>query len=1696
MSDCRKESQAAIRPKAWNEHQDTEAGKDSHGIDGMDVTRNEEHEAEAGMEDSTEASAEDRSLGLEEPSVFRQETDEELAPRGMRAPSVPNAAERESHERTHCPARSWCEHCVRGQAKDTKHISIEGVYADSTIARVSLDYCYLTEDVRSTEASNEKKEIAKTSLTVLVMMETMCRSVWGYVCSAKGGSEEWLVDQIIEDMETIGLAEERIIVKTDQESSMTDIQNCIAKKRAKHGTAIENSRVGDSNSNAKVERAIQDLEGLARTLRSDLESKTKSKIRLEDPIVPWLVRHAGHLITICRVRDNGRTAFQMMKGRRTNMRLVPFGENVMFKIPKTTQRTGKFEDRWESGCWVGFVMRTGEHLIATSGGVFKVSTVMRRPADQRWSETLIKEIKGSPEEPIPGMSGRRILAYAKKYQQEPAEKVAYVPAQDAEVDPRKAKVQTTDVDEHGPTEKCPGCRAHVNGKYRSKHTDECRQRFERILSQTAKGRQRFEAATERRLNAITKKAMEMQDQIEKKAATMSAGGSGASGSGLTAAARAAGVDDQNKRDMEKGIEISKGEKRKANDELDDEQDKREQARTEQSTDKSTKGTKRKSEEDDADAVRMQDREATNQQGTAEDTAKSAGTSGTKRRADDNEQIDESRTKDRGSDMSSMTTSHPGQIHSGGKYAKGDLEWKNIGSGVFAKTFIKATRLLTTTKNGPPMQAVHRRTIRSLSTGKIIDDCIVDNTKDSELNRRLSEADDIRIELTMKGALHMYGASDNDVSEIFSQPRIAQEAAVRSYSGMTIKPGWSLDLTREDPATGKRWDLNKREVRERVRELIRTTDPFLVVGSPPCTMFCALQNLSRDKRNQEEYQEKLRIAKKQMQFCMEIYQMQMDRGKFFLHEHPDSATSWKLQEVQKMMNHRKVRTVKCDMCTFGMEATDKEGTALVRKRTKLMSNSSEILKRIESKCTNEAGAAKHRHADITGGQTRQCQVYPRAFCKKVCEGIAAQKKLYDLGMTSEPLMSLQEMQRAVPSEKSTGDPSKDLHESEGEFMAFTMKNEFMLLDGTVAYDDQSGARLKPELTRKARLEEIEYFRAMEVYEKVPIEECWEQTGQAPIATRWIDVNKGDTARPNYRSRLVAKEFKTDINPELYAATPPSESLRLIISKLASNRKMELMYADVSRAYFYAKAVRAVYVKLPEEDQEEGDAGKCGRLKMSMYGTRDAALNWASEYSGTLLAAGFERGKANPCLFWNPKTDVSIFVHGDDFVAVGNPEFLKETQKTLEDKYKLKVENLGNKEGQKTEVKILNKIVRHTDRGIELEADPRHAEIVIKELGLEDAKATRVPGTKAPKGEDKKKGACEDETEDEGPEEEEDLSPEEATKYRALAARLNYLAVDRVDIQYSVKEAARAMSCPKEGHWTLLRRIGKYLRGTPRLVMKFPWQSPQSVMTTYTDSDWAGCLKTARSTSGGVITMGGHMIRSWSRQQKVVALSSAEAELYAMVAASAECLGLIAYARDLGMTMSGEIYADSSAALGIAQRCGIGKVRHLRTQSLWVQEVRLTKRLTYKKVLGTKNPADILTKYVPAELLKKHLATLGTAAVGGRADAAPELCMMMMEVVKEWEEPLNTSGPKDKQVRFATKVRLRSIPSANRGRRCDKVARKELQGTKRKEAVRSEASQEEAKTERKTDGLESGRRSNPILEKPRWADEFDHHEGDCE
>ena len=176
----------------------------------------------------------------------------------------------------------------------------------------------------------------------------------------------------------------------------------------------------------------------------------------------------------------------------------------------------------------------------------------------------------------------------------------------------------------------------------------------------------------------------------------------------------------------------------------------------------------------------------------------------------------------------------------------------------------------------------------------------------------------------------------------------------------------------------------------------------------------------------------------------------------------------------------------------------------------------------------------------------------------------------------------------------------------------------------------------------------------------------------------------------------------------------------------------------------------------------------------------------------------------------------------------------------------------------------------------------------------------------------------------------LDAKQASKYRGLAARLDYLAQDRPDIQFPVKEVARRMATPCEGDWLPLKRMARYLVGAPRAVQMFHWQSMPRNIDTFVDSDWAGCRSTRRSTSGGATRLGWHTVKTWSTTQGVIALSSAEAELFSMTKGATITLGLMSTAKDLGMMLGATIHSDASAALSIVQRQGVGEVRHLEVQ----------------------------------------------------------------------------------------------------------------------------------------------------------------------
>ena len=235
----------------------------------------------------------------------------------------------------------------------------------------------------------------------------------------------------------------------------------------------------------------------------------------------------------------------------------------------------------------------------------------------------------------------------------------------------------------------------------------------------------------------------------------------------------------------------------------------------------------------------------------------------------------------------------------------------------------------------------------------------------------------------------------------------------------------------------------------------------------------------------------------------------------------------------------------------------------------------------------------------------------------------------------------------------------------------------------------------------------------------------------------------------------------------------------------------------------------------------------------------------------------------------------------------------------------------------------------------------------------------------------------------------LVGQSATDYRALSARINYLCNDRPDIAYVAKELCRDFASPTQRSVERLKRCVRYLRHKPRMVWHFGYQPKCQDLTVCVDTDFAGCTVTRRSTSGGAIFHGQHLLRHWSKTQATIALSSAEAELTGICTGASQGIGMRSMMADLGFAWDLTIRSDAAAAIGICKRRGLGKVRHLATADLWVQDHVRNGDFVLNKIAGADNPADILTKNVTRELLEKHCSAMGLRVEAGRAASAPQM-----------------------------------------------------------------------------------------------------------
>ena len=211
----------------------------------------------------------------------------------------------------------------------------------------------------------------------------------------------------------------------------------------------------------------------------------------------------------------------------------------------------------------------------------------------------------------------------------------------------------------------------------------------------------------------------------------------------------------------------------------------------------------------------------------------------------------------------------------------------------------------------------------------------------------------------------------DACEIFSQPRLTARARERGMQG-----GWALDLHFEDPVSGRKWDMaNPKEV-ARAREMIRRTQPRLIMFSPPCTAFSTLQGL-RNGPSREEWDAAVKLFSVAVDLC--CYQSR--RGGLFAFEHPHSSSAWNLPVVARLASLPGVCSSVLHMCQYNLRAVDEFGEGFAMKPTRVITNSSAIGEAICRKCSGG-----HRHVALINGRARKAGHYTPEFCDSILEGL--------------------------------------------------------------------------------------------------------------------------------------------------------------------------------------------------------------------------------------------------------------------------------------------------------------------------------------------------------------------------------------------------------------------------------------------------------------------------------------------------------------------------------------------------------------------------------------------------------------------------------------------------------------------------------------------------------------------------------------
>lgn len=359
---------------------------------------------------------------------------------------------------------------------------------------------------------------------------------------------------------------------------------------------------------------------------------------------------------------------------------------------------------------------------------------------------------------------------------------------------------------------------------------------------------------------------------------------------------------------------------------------------------------------------------------------------------------------------------------------------------------------------------------------------------------------------------------------------------------------------------------------------------------------------------------------------------------------------------------------------------------------------------------------------------------------------------------------------------------------------------------------------------------------------------------------------------YKARLVARGFqqRKEIDyQEVFAPVVRYETVRILLAIVAIE-DMEIIQFDVKTAYLYGKIDADIYMRQPVGYKDTERPNKVCKLKRALYELKQAGRCWNRKFVNLLRSLGFKQCEADPCIFIarydsNEITYMMIYVD-DGLIMSSSKEILARIIDELNKAFTITYGEVNTFVGME--------IRRNRDHHLITISQGRYIQYILSKFGMSDARAYAIPmttGLQPVNTYEEGKGDCD-------------------KPFAEVIGSLMFAAVvSRPDIAFAVNLMSRYISVFNEEHWKIVKHIMRYLSGTKHFGLALGGKGSPKVIG-YTDADYAGDIKTRRSTSGFVFTLNETAITWMSQRQPIVALSTMEAKYIALTQCTKEAIWL--------------------------------------------------------------------------------------------------------------------------------------------------------------------------------------------------------------